>query len=63
MKFTYKKPKTIPVLELDENKIQQVVMNFADNAIYYSKENSTIAGIQTEPQSATKMLLTAHWFG
>ncbi len=43
MKFTYKKPKTIPVLELDENKIQQVVMNFADNAIYYSKENSTIA--------------------
>ena len=43
MKFTYKKPKTIPVLELDENKIQQVVMNFADNAIYYSKDKSTIA--------------------
>lgn len=40
--FSYKKPKNIPVLELDENKIQQVVMNFADNAIYYSKEKGKI---------------------
>jgi len=29
-------------MQLDENKIQQVIMNFSDNAIYYSKENSTI---------------------
>lgn len=42
MKFVYKKPKDLPVLELDENKIQQVVMNFADNAIYYSKDKSKI---------------------
>lgn len=42
LSFTYKKPKNIPLLLLDENKIQQVIMNFADNAIYYSKENSTI---------------------
>jgi len=42
MKFEYKKPKDIPMLELDENKIQQVVMNFSDNAIYYSKEKSKI---------------------
>jgi len=42
LKFVYKKPKNIPVLDLDENKIQQVIMNFSDNAIYYSKENSTI---------------------
>lgn len=42
MKFVYKKPKNIPILELDENKIQQVVMNFADNAIYYSKEKAKI---------------------
>lgn len=40
--FTFHKPKTIPKMNLDENKIQQVIMNFADNAIYYSKENSTI---------------------
>jgi signal transduction histidine kinase len=42
MTFTYTKPKNIPILELDENKIQQVVMNFADNAIYYSKEHAKI---------------------
>ena len=42
MKFMYKIPKNIPKLELDENKIQQVVMNFADNALYYSRENAKI---------------------
>ena len=42
LSFTYKKPKNVPLLQLDENKIQQVIMNFADNAIYYSKENSKI---------------------
>ncbi|MFZ2126169.1 MAG: ATP-binding protein [Candidatus Microsaccharimonas sp.] len=42
LKFTYKQPKNFPKLNLDENKIQQVIMNFADNAIYYSKEKSTI---------------------
>jgi len=40
--FIYKKPKNIPQLMLDENKIQQVIMNFCDNAIYYSKDNSKI---------------------
>ena len=42
MTFAYKKPKNIPLMQLDENKMQQVIMNFADNAIYYSKENSVI---------------------
>ncbi len=42
MKFIYKKPKNIPILELDENKIQQVIMNFCDNAIYYSKDKDKI---------------------
>jgi signal transduction histidine kinase len=42
LKFTFKKPKNIPELNLDESKIQQVIMNFCDNAIYYSKENAKI---------------------
>jgi len=42
LKFTYKQPKSFPELNLDESKIRQVIMNFADNAIYYSKEKSTI---------------------
>lgn len=42
LKFRYKKPKKVPVISIDENKIQQVVMNFIDNAIYYSKEGDVI---------------------
>lgn len=40
--FRYTRPKNIPTIELDENKIQQVVMNFCDNAIYYSKDKGEI---------------------
>jgi signal transduction histidine kinase len=32
----YNKPKEFPQLMLDETKIRQVIMNFADNAIYYT---------------------------
>jgi signal transduction histidine kinase len=42
MQFVYKRPKNLPLFDLDESKIEQVVMNFSDNALYYSKENSTI---------------------
>ena len=42
MKFVYKIPKNIPKMQLDENKIQQVIMNFSDNALYYSKDNGQI---------------------
>ncbi len=42
LSFSYKAPKNFPVMELDEGKIRQVVMNFADNAIYYSREGSKI---------------------
>lgn len=50
LKFVYKVPKNIPILELDENKIQQVVMNFCDNAIFYSKEKGTVTiSLKKEP--------------
>ena len=42
MKFSYKMPKNIPVVNLDEGKIRQVIMNFADNALYYSHEKANI---------------------
>lgn len=38
----YEPAKGIPTLKLDENKIRQVMMNFVDNAIYYSLPNGTI---------------------
>ncbi len=42
LKFVYKKPRKFPLVDIDEGKMRQVVMNYADNAIYYSHENSVI---------------------
>ena len=42
MTLVYKQPKKFPVLNLDADKLRQVVMNFIDNAIYYSRPKSTI---------------------
>ncbi len=36
IELTYSKPKDFPELLLDETKTRQVIMNFADNAIYYT---------------------------
>ena len=38
----YRKPKDFPEINLDENKIRQVVMNFLDNAMYYTPEKGRI---------------------
>lgn len=42
LKLQYRKPSMIPALYIDGGKIHQVIMNFIDNAIYYSTENTTI---------------------
>ncbi|HZJ34583.1 MAG TPA: ATP-binding protein [Candidatus Angelobacter sp.] len=42
LKFVYNPPKDFPMIEIDEGKVRQVVINFADNALYYSHENTTI---------------------
>lgn len=42
LKLQYRKPSRFPSLYIDDSKIQQVVMNFIDNAIYYSAEGTTI---------------------
>lgn len=36
LELTYNKPDNFPTLMLDETKVRQVVMNFIDNAIYYT---------------------------
>jgi signal transduction histidine kinase len=38
----YLPPADFPVLKLDDNKIRQVIMNFVDNAIFYSKPDSEV---------------------
>jgi len=34
--LTYHKPEHFPILNMDETKIRQVMMNFIDNAVYYT---------------------------
>ncbi len=41
LKLEYTSPKhKLPMIELDEGKTRQVIMNFIDNAIYYTKQGS-----------------------
>jgi signal transduction histidine kinase len=42
LELTFNKPKGFPELMLDETKIRQVIMNFADNAIYYTPSGGHI---------------------
>lgn len=42
LRLNYSKPARFPMLSIDENKIRQVIMNFIDNAIYYSRPSTTI---------------------
>lgn len=42
LELTFKKPDHFPLLMLDETKTRQVVMNFVDNAIYYTPSGGHI---------------------
>ena len=42
IKLLYAPPKTEVMADVDEDKIRQVIMNFVDNAIYYSRPHSVI---------------------
>lgn len=42
LELTYEKPQDFPTLYLDETKIRQVIMNFVDNAIYYTPSGGHI---------------------
>ncbi|MES2971066.1 MAG: HAMP domain-containing sensor histidine kinase [Patescibacteria group bacterium] len=52
IKLTYQKPDNFPTLMLDDTKIRQVVMNFADNAIYYTPSGGNIT-IELEDKPKT----------
>ncbi|MDQ5972248.1 MAG: hypothetical protein QG553_407 [Patescibacteria group bacterium] len=52
LKLEYKQPKAFPSLNLDETKIRQVIMNFTDNAIYYTPSGGTITvNLEDKPES------------
>lgn len=42
LKFIYKQSGNVPLIAIDQDKMRQVIMNFADNAIYYSRPGTSI---------------------
>lgn len=42
LEMEFEKPSEFPVMNLDETKVRQVIMNFADNAIYYTPNGGKI---------------------
>jgi signal transduction histidine kinase len=61
--LVYDSPATFPLLMLDETKIHQVVMNFIDNAIYYTPSGGTITITLLETPSAVEYRVTDNGIG
>lgn len=58
IKLEYHKPDKFPVLNLDETKIRQVVMNFVDNAIYYTPAGGSVTVELDSSESEAKFSVT-----
>ena len=63
IKLSYKKPANFPVLNMDETKIRQVIMNFMDNAIYYTPPGGTIVVSLEEKPAAIELRVTDNGIG
>lgn len=55
IKLTYKRPLKFPDVLLDEAKLRQVIMNFIDNAIYYSPTGSEVEILLQETANAIEL--------
>lgn len=54
----YEKPVNFPDLMLDETKIRQVIMNFIDNAIYYTQSDGTITVALEDKKDSVELTVT-----
>ena len=63
LRLTYKKPKNFPLIMLDDTKTRQVVMNFVDNAIYYTPENGKIDVIVEEKDKTIEFRVVDNGIG
>jgi signal transduction histidine kinase len=61
--LNYDKPETFPILMLDETKIRQVVMNFVDNAIYYTPAGGSIEIRLTETPKSVEFTVHDNGIG
>lgn len=63
LELTYTKPSDFPTLMLDETKIRQVVMNFMDNAIYYTPQGGHIQVALKETEKTVEYTVTDDGIG
>lgn len=63
MTLDYQRPTDIPPMLLDENKIRQVIMNFIDNAVYYSKPGDNIQITLSQYNKFVTMKVVDHGIG
>jgi signal transduction histidine kinase len=58
LKLTFQKPEQFPVLLLDDMKIRQVVMNFLDNALYYTPAGGRVTVELLVDDKTVKFMVT-----
>lgn len=63
LKLLYKKPEGFPELMLDDVKIRQVIMNFVDNAIYYTPAGGKITVELTDTPTAVELRVVDNGIG
>lgn len=63
LELIYEAPKTFPDLMLDETKTRQVIMNFIDNAIYYTKAGGKIVIKLTEDAANVELRVIDNGIG
>lgn len=59
----YNKPDAFPTLRLDDNKIRQVMMNFIDNAIYYTPQGGEVVVSLVEKPKSVDFTVTDNGIG
>lgn len=63
IELTYAKPKSLPALMLDEVKTRQIIMNFVDNAIYYTPAGGHIKVELSDKPSMVEIRVTDDGIG
>ena len=63
LELSYEKPDHFPTYMLDETKLRQVIMNFIDNAIYYTPDEGHIVVTLNEKPTSIELLVTDDGMG
>ncbi len=59
----YDMPENFPLMQIDESKIRQVMMNFIDNALYYSPPNTKVVVILSQIGNVIEFKVVDHGIG